>query len=200
MISRESRNSLQRREATVEDAVFLRTLFMLTKAADFSGPAWSPAERESLLGWQFEARERAYRAQFPSAQRWILVQKNESIGRLLLGLGSSAMRIVDIAVLPSKQRRGVGSQVLEEVIGDASKLGIPVRLMVELRNPARLLYERLGFHEVTCDGVHASMEWNTQAGGNDCATGGELEQCESGIRSSGTVGSPSKRPGKTQWA
>lgn len=53
-----------------------------------------------------------------------------------------------ILLLPGWQKRGLGQAVLEELLADADAQGAEVHLTVFSFNPARRLYERLGF-EVT---------------------------------------------------
>jgi ribosomal protein S18 acetylase RimI-like enzyme len=50
-----------------------------------------------------------------------------------------------IYLLPKYQRRGIGSGLVASVIDQATLQRLPVRLGVAKINPARSLYERLGF-------------------------------------------------------
>ncbi|MBA0086269.1 MAG: GNAT family N-acetyltransferase [Acidobacteria bacterium Pan2503] len=43
------------------------------------------------------------------------------------------------------QRRGIGTAVMNRLIGEAARVNQPVRLSVVKMNPALRLYERLGF-------------------------------------------------------
>ena len=43
------------------------------------------------------------------------------------------------------QRRGIGTEVMKRLIGEANEFNLAVRLNVVRINPARRLYERLGF-------------------------------------------------------
>jgi GNAT superfamily N-acetyltransferase len=43
------------------------------------------------------------------------------------------------------QRRGIGTEVVKRLIAEANSLNLAVRLNVVRINPARRLYERLGF-------------------------------------------------------
>ena len=43
------------------------------------------------------------------------------------------------------QRRGIGTEVMKRLIGEANESNLAVRLNVVRINPARRLYERLGF-------------------------------------------------------
>jgi ribosomal protein S18 acetylase RimI-like enzyme len=63
------------------------------------------------------------------------------------------IRLVDIALLPKFRKQGYGSAAIRELF----ELGKPVTLHVSIDNPARNLYERLGFVEVARDEVYAEM-------------------------------------------
>lgn len=52
-----------------------------------------------------------------------------------------------IAVLPGNEGRGIGSVMLEELIGMAREMHPAIVLSVRLRNPAIRLYQRHGFVE-----------------------------------------------------
>ena len=56
--------------------------------------------------------------------------------------------MIDIALLPDHRGRGIGARLLRDVLHEATAAGLPVRLSVERSNPARSLYERLGFRTV----------------------------------------------------
>ena len=48
--------------------------------------------------------------------------------------------------MPAYQGRGIGTQVVRDVLAEARDRGVPARISVEVDNPlARALYERLGF-------------------------------------------------------
>jgi ribosomal protein S18 acetylase RimI-like enzyme len=69
------------------------------------------------------------------------------------------LRIVDIALLPEFRAQGLGSGLIEAVFAAARVTGSKVSIHVENFNPARRLYERLGFIEVGEHGVYRRMEW-----------------------------------------
>ena len=63
-----------------------------------------------------------------------------------------------IEVDPSFQCRGIGTQLMRDIIADARRCALPVELEVLHVNPARRLYERLGFGEVGQTQTHVQME------------------------------------------
>ncbi|HTD51708.1 MAG TPA: GNAT family N-acetyltransferase, partial [Thermoanaerobaculia bacterium] len=73
------------------------------------------------------------------------------------------IRLVDIALLPAFRGKGVGTRLLAELIAEAKGRGVPLTIHVELFNPARRLYDRLGFTPVEEHGVHVLMERRPEA-------------------------------------
>jgi len=55
---------------------------------------------------------------------------------------------VSIAVNPKARGRGVGEKLLRALIGEAARRGLGLCLSVRSENPARRLYERLGFRDI----------------------------------------------------
>lgn len=72
--------------------------------------------------------------------------------------GSEAVEVEEIQILPSFQNRGIGRQVLQDVIDDAQKLQRSVFLSLGLRNEAaHRLYKSLGFREISRSDTHIHM-------------------------------------------
>jgi predicted GNAT family acetyltransferase len=65
-------------------------------------------------------------------------------------------------VTPAFRGRGIGTGLLEELIAEAGASGRSLSVHVERQNPARSLYERLGFVPAGEHGVYVLMKW-TQA-------------------------------------
>jgi ribosomal protein S18 acetylase RimI-like enzyme len=64
-----------------------------------------------------------------------------------------------MALVPHTQRRGSGTALVGEAMEDAAGRGVPLRLSALVNNPARRLYERLGFRVVAVDYPRVRMEW-----------------------------------------
>ena len=56
--------------------------------------------------------------------------------------------LIEISLLPEQRGKGVGAQLIEGVIAEATSAGKRVSLTVEQQNPAIRLYQRLGFTTV----------------------------------------------------
>jgi ribosomal protein S18 acetylase RimI-like enzyme len=55
---------------------------------------------------------------------------------------------VSIGVKPNARGQGVGDKIMRALIGEASRRGLGLCLSVRSENPARRLYERLGFRDI----------------------------------------------------
>lgn len=87
----------------------------------------------------------------------MIVAGGEPAGRLYVARWEDEIRIVDIALLPEHRGRGVGTALLRELIEEADAAGKPLSIHVEQNNPARPLYDRLGFEEAGEFGVYVLM-------------------------------------------
>ena len=55
---------------------------------------------------------------------------------------------MSIGVKPNARGQGVGSKLMRALIGEAGRHGLGLCLSVRSENPARRLYERLGFRDI----------------------------------------------------
>lgn len=76
----------------------------------------------------------------------------------LVNEGGSHLQLEKLFVLPAFQRKGTGTWVLQGVLENARTVGLPVRLRVLRVNPAKALYERLGFRVTAEEPVRFHME------------------------------------------
>jgi len=95
--------------------------------------------------WQrqdFARRVRDYLA-------FVIEHEDRDIGGLVVETRPDSTHIHEVQILPVFQGRGVGSAVIQQVIAEAARRGVPVTLSVALANSrARRLYERLGFQVI----------------------------------------------------
>lgn len=78
-------------------------------------------------------------------------------GRLYVHRSHGLLHIIDIALLPKMRGRGIGTRILNDLLTEAGAAGSSVRIYVENFNPARRLYERLGFRAIEERGLHLLM-------------------------------------------
>lgn len=72
--------------------------------------------------------------------------------------------VQQVQVAPAWQGYGVGAKVMGTLLEQADREGLPVRLSVLHANPARRLYERLGFRIVGTKGPEYLMQRDAPAG------------------------------------
>jgi ribosomal protein S18 acetylase RimI-like enzyme len=141
-----------------DDAAFLLALYASTREEELAAAPWTVEQKTAFLMQQFAAQRAAWPRQFPTATFDVIEHEGRPIGRLYVDRRGDDVRIVDISLLPSHRGGGIGGTLLRRVIADADRSGSSVSLHVEKGNPARRLYERLGFRERADEGVYFLME------------------------------------------
>jgi ribosomal protein S18 acetylase RimI-like enzyme len=115
--------------------------------------------RTLMLEQQFLARRRGYAAAYPAAEARIIEVDGVAAGALLTETRADVLHLVDIALLPAMQGRGVGTVVLRGLLTVADAGGRGIRLQVDPGNRVALgLYRRLGFVEVNVTETEIEME------------------------------------------
>jgi len=90
----------------------------------------------------------------------VILFDGQPVGRLWIGRDAEQIRLLDIALLPSAQSRGIGTALLRRLIAEARQTGKKLRHMVFVLNPdAHRFYERLGFRVIEDLGAYKHMEW-----------------------------------------
>ncbi len=155
------------------DDLFLYQLYASTRAAELAVYGWPPAQQEAFLQLQFRAQRQHYES-YPNTTHYLIEQTDQvfgnpvthAIGRLLTsrpGGAENEIRLVDISLLPEKCGNGIGTALLEWLQAEARLNNQPLRLHVAPENPARRLYERLGFQLIEDRGSHLFLEWRAAA-------------------------------------
>lgn len=137
------------RPATGTDEEFLRALFVSSRPFDASGLAAVPG----LLEMQYAARERSYASAYPSTRDEIVLVDDEPVGRLLTASTATGQHVVDVALVPQHRGHGLGTALLSRLLDEG-----PVTLEVDVTNPARRLYERLGFTTVSTTDTDLTLQ------------------------------------------
>jgi ribosomal protein S18 acetylase RimI-like enzyme len=141
-----------------EDLEFLRAVYASTRAEELAQTAWSESERAVFLAAQFEAQHRYYQENYRGAAFDVVLVEGRPAGRLYVARGTDEIRVIDISLLPEFRRRGIGGQLLDELLREASAQELPVRVHVERFNPALRFYDRLGFRLLADRGVYLFLE------------------------------------------
>lgn len=156
----EAFRGLALRAATAEDQPFLQQLFATTRADELAAMGWDDNQKALFIAMQFNAQSQQYAMSYPQADHSIILLNDVPIGRQMIERGERAFTLVDVALLPNQRGAGIGTLLLEDLLAEAEAAGKPVVLHVWHSNPAKRLYERLGFSAVNDSGdVYCEMRW-----------------------------------------
>jgi ribosomal protein S18 acetylase RimI-like enzyme len=158
-LCRQAAGAITFRDIRPDDEDFLYEVYASTRRDELAPMGWTDAEREAFLRMQFTAQHRSYLAQFPAGDFQIILWHERPIGRLYLDRRSDEIRGIDIALLPAYRQAGIGTAIMQDLLDEVARDGMPFRLHVVKSNRARRLYERLGFTTLEDDGVYLFMEW-----------------------------------------
>lgn len=154
------RANLSLRPVADADAELNFRIYASTRAAEMAVVPWSEADKDAFLRQQFNAQKTYYDSTFTDATfDLLLLDETVVIGRLYVERRDDEIRLIDIALLPEYRGQGYGGQLLRELLDDAQRQRLPLRIHVEMNNPAMRLYERLGFEKVEEQGVYHLMQW-----------------------------------------
>jgi len=152
--------TVQLRPVLESDNEFLLSVYASTREEELNQAEWAEGQKEAFLRWQLDLQRREYEARFPDAAYDVILVDQQPAGRIWVGADDEQVRLLDIAVLPQFQNRGVGTELVRRLIKEAAKQGKVLRHMVfVLNNNAERFYERLGFKRIEDFGAYKHMEW-----------------------------------------
>jgi ribosomal protein S18 acetylase RimI-like enzyme len=154
------------RPVAEDDRAFLVELYGSVREEELRQVEWDDGAKRAFIEQQFSAQDRHYRENYPGATLDVIEVDGEPAGRLYVYRGRDDVRIMDIALAPPFRGRGIGTRLLRTLIDEAQASGRKLSIHVELNNPARRLYERLGFRPAGEHGVYVLMERPPGAGGS----------------------------------
>ncbi|NYZ16456.1 GNAT family N-acetyltransferase [Azospirillum sp. RWY-5-1] len=147
---------------TEEDIPFIRRLYCEMRWEELAVVRdWTDEQKIGFLAQQYEAQRHHYARAYFDAEFLVIERAGEPIGRLYLYRGHPTdIRIVDIGLLIAARSQGLGRAIIESVFDEARAGGRTVSIHVEVFNPARRLYDRLGFVEQGEHGPYRLMRWH----------------------------------------
>jgi ribosomal protein S18 acetylase RimI-like enzyme len=147
------------RPVTGADREFLLGLYASTREEELAPTGWEDLLKRAFIEQQFAAQDHHYRSYYPGATLDVVEIEGEPAGRLYVHRGENDIRIMDIAVAPDFRNRGIATDLVEGLIAEGRASGRSVSIHVEMQNPARSLYDRLGFVPAGEHGVYVLMRW-----------------------------------------
>ncbi|HTW64020.1 MAG TPA: GNAT family N-acetyltransferase [Bryobacteraceae bacterium] len=123
------------RSCTFEDREFLWWLHRETMR-EYVDKTW---------GWDETFQRSKFDQNFDPLPLLIIQKDSEPIGYICVGRPGDEIFLAAIEIVPAEQNQGIASQLINEILDEADRSQLPVNLQVLKVNPARRLYERLGF-------------------------------------------------------
>jgi ribosomal protein S18 acetylase RimI-like enzyme len=149
---------LRLRPVADADRAFLVELYASTREDELAQVDWDDGVKRAFVEQQFGAQDAHYRGNYPGASLDVIEVDGVAAGRLYVHRGDADIRIMDIALAPSFRGRGIGTELLSGLMDEADASRRKLSIHVEMNNPARSLYDRLGFRPVGEHGVYVLME------------------------------------------
>ena len=149
------------RPATPDDRDFLLHVFAESRAQELAALEWTADEKLAFCMSQFEAQDAHYHRHYPGCEYLVIERDGVPVGRLYRDLRSDEIRVVDIVLLAAARGQGIGGYLMRGIFDEAAAAGIMVRIHVERTNPARHLYDRLGFQTVEEGEVYDLLSWTS---------------------------------------
>lgn len=145
-------------EATDND--FLLAVYAGTRKQELDQVTWVEGQREQFVRWQFEMQRQEYQSRYPDARYDVILVDGTPAGRMWVGSDDSQIRLLDIAIIPEFQNKGVGTLLLRQLQKQATEESKPLRHMVFILNDNALrFYERMGFEVFEDLGGYKHMQW-----------------------------------------
>ncbi|MGO4109343.1 GNAT family N-acetyltransferase [Paenibacillus sp. YAF4_2] len=144
--------------AIPEDDGFVYEVYSDLRRAEMDAWGWPDEESEAFLRMQFDLQTRSYAMQFPNAVTQVIMHEGKKIGRMIVSRNHS-IHLIDISLLTAYRNKGLGTAAMAGLQQEATLTGLPLKLSVLGNNPAKLLYERLGFKTIGEAFPYISMSW-----------------------------------------
>lgn len=145
------------RRASADDFSFLFSLHAAT-LKEYIDQTW---------GWDESLQRARYRETFDPGDTQIITLQAEDIGMLAVEEREADIFLSLIEIDPEHQGHGIGTAIIRDLISDGIRRGKPVFLHVLKVNPAKDLYERLGFSIVEETPTHYYMRTTVPGRGTD---------------------------------
>jgi len=148
-----------------DDDAFLLRLFDAARGSVLRLGGVPEPMVEQLVAMQHRAQTQTYRGTFPRAAFSIIEHESVPIGRIVENEEPDAVHVVDIALLPQFQAKGIGTALVRALQADWAARGCGARAQVAFDNaPSLKLFRRLGFVEIDPDErPYLRLRWSRPA-------------------------------------
>lgn len=143
--------SIRYRPALEDDVDFLYALHVATMK-EYVDKTW---------GWDDAVQESIFRKNYDPAGIEIIKYEGKEMGMLSIEERDDDIFLRVIEIHPAYQNRGITTSIIKQMIADGVQKKKPIRLRVLKVNPAKKLYERLGFSVIEETPTHYIMMTST---------------------------------------
>jgi GNAT superfamily N-acetyltransferase len=148
------------RPVVPDDDELLYEIYAGTRADELAQVPWSEEQLKTFLKMQLGARDQSYRMHYTEIDDQIILFEDQPVGRLIVIRTEEEIRLADVALLPKHRSKGVGAVLIKDLMTEADRAQLPIRLQVEKPNvAARRLYDRMGFATTGENITHFQMEY-----------------------------------------
>ncbi|HET9992701.1 MAG TPA: GNAT family N-acetyltransferase [Kofleriaceae bacterium] len=130
-----------------------RELFFVTRRDGFRRYV------EANKPWDDGEQRASANADFDALPVEIIERGGVAIGYQIVEHNDDHWRLDEIALVAPERNRGIGTDLVRAIMASARAAGMPLRLNCLRANPARRLYDRLGFRVIAEEDVRVRMEW-----------------------------------------
>ena len=118
---------------------------------------------DAIWGWDEAFQRQFFQDHFDPARIEIVERAGEAAGYISVERGEDVIFLGAIEIAPDFQGQGIGTGLIRDLQDEAGRWGVPLKLRVLQGNPARRLYERLGFVATGETETHIMMNWLPQS-------------------------------------
>ena len=149
------------RPVTPADDEFLLMVYGRSREAELNQVVWEEGQKEAFVAWQFKMQRQDYESRFADTEYAVVLADGEQVGRIWIARDEREIHLLDIAILPDFQNRGVGTILMKRLIDESHRTGKRLRHTVFMLNAdAHRFYERLGFVDIEDAGAYKRMEYS----------------------------------------
>jgi len=141
---------IEMRQATVADIKFLWDVFRVSMKDYIT---------RTRGEWDEQREEAQFRNQLDLLITQVVHANDLAVGFIMAPIKDGARWIHTICIVPEHQLKGIGTEVLRRAVAQATEQKISFYLSVLKVNPARRLYERLGFRVIEETKHHFMMRF-----------------------------------------
>jgi ribosomal protein S18 acetylase RimI-like enzyme len=153
-------STLAVRPALPQDEIFMYELYSAIRKPEFAQAALTPNQLEHLIRLQFRGQLSSYTQNYPNSCYHIILVDSKPVGRLWVAPGDREFHLVDIAVHPSLQSKGIGTVLVQRLQQEARRAQLPITSCVSKFNAGSIrFHKRLGFIIIREDEINYYMQW-----------------------------------------